>query len=97
MIKLDVAADKVRVLRNGVDLEMFQPINRGNARAALELTGRTPLSVGHLIERKGHNLVVSALRHLPDTSLVIAGDGPEREALEALPVSDAELTQQNVQ
>lgn len=88
LIKLDVAADKVRVLRNGVDLEMFQPIDRGKARAALELTGRTLLSVGHLIERKGHNLVVSALRHLSDTSLVIAGDGPEREALEALAVSN---------
>ena len=88
LIKLNVAADKVRVLRNGVDLQMFQPIDRDKARAALELTGSTLLSVGHLIERKGHNLVVSSLCHLPDTSLVISGDGPEREALEALAVSD---------
>ena len=34
LIKLNVAADKVRVLRNGVDLEVFQPIDRGKARAA---------------------------------------------------------------
>ena len=32
--------------------------------------------------------MVSALRHLPDTSLVIAGDGPEREALKVLAVPD---------
>ena len=42
------------------------------------------LSVGHLIERKGHHLVIEALTQLPDAKLVIVGGGPERAALEAL-------------
>lgn len=72
-----------RVLRNGVDLATFRPADREAAREALGLTGPTLLSVGHLIERKGHHLVIEALTHLPsDTGLLIAGDGPERKALE---------------
>jgi len=84
LIALDIPDEKVRVLRNGVDLEMFRPVDRAAARKSLGLTGRTLLSVGLLIERKGHDLIVSALRRLPDTTLMIAGDGPERANLEKL-------------
>jgi glycosyltransferase involved in cell wall biosynthesis len=34
------------------------------------------LSVGHLIERKGHHLVIEALAGLPGWTLLIVGDGP---------------------
>lgn len=84
LVALDVPSDKVRVLRNGVDLEMFQPVDRMAAREQLGLTGRTLLSVGLLIERKGHNLIIEALPKLPDTTLLIAGDGPDRSSLERL-------------
>ncbi|NKB58171.1 MAG: glycosyltransferase [Alphaproteobacteria bacterium] len=84
LVDLEVPPDKVRVLRNGVDLEMFKPVERAPARDRLGLTGRTLLSVGLLIERKGHNLIIEALPKLPDTTLLIAGDGPERAALERL-------------
>jgi glycosyltransferase involved in cell wall biosynthesis len=47
----------------------------------------TLLSVGHLIERKGHDLVIKALARLPDTHLAIAGDGPLRRPLERLAAS----------
>ncbi len=43
LIKLDVAPDKVRVLRNGVDLAMFHPVERTAARGDLGLGGRTLL------------------------------------------------------
>ena len=82
LVALGTAPDKVRVLRNGVDLEMFRPIAREAARERLGLTGRTLLSVGHLIERKGHHLVIAAMTRLPDTTLLIAGDGEERANLE---------------
>jgi teichuronic acid biosynthesis glycosyltransferase TuaC len=39
------------------------------------------LSVGHLIERKGHDRVIRALALLPDCRLLIIGDDPERAAL----------------
>jgi len=44
------------------------------------------LSVGHLIERKGHHLVIEALARLPAARLVIVGGGPERAALQELAV-----------
>ncbi len=80
---LGIAADHCTVLRNGVDLTMFTPPgDRTALRAELGISGPTLLSVGHLIERKGHHLVIDSLKSLPDTRLLIAGDGPEQAALQ---------------
>ncbi|SFB75025.1 glycosyltransferase family 4 protein [Massilia yuzhufengensis] len=81
-----LGADPARItpLRNGVDLEHFRPADREPIRARLALEGFTLLSVGHLVPLKGHDLVVGALPLLPDATLMIAGDGPERPRLESL-------------
>lgn len=84
LIGLGVPEEKVRVLRNGVDLERFRPLDRVTARANLGLSKPTLLSVGHLIERKGHHLVIEALVMLPEFELLVVGDGEERGRLEAL-------------
>ncbi len=85
VIALGIPADKITVLRNGVDLDGYRPVkDRAAARAALGLNGPTLLSVGHLIDRKGHDLVIEALAELPGWRLLIVGSGPERVALEAL-------------
>ncbi len=84
LVDLGVADDKVQVLRNGVDLDLFRPQDRNAARAALGVSGRVLLSVGLLIERKGHGLVIDALRELPGFTLLIVGGGPDGAALEAL-------------
>lgn len=84
IVSLGVPADKITVLRNGVDLELFHPRNREAARAALGLTGTTLISVGHLIERKGHEFAIGALAQLKQCVLLIAGEGPERKNLEKL-------------
>ena len=82
MIALGAPPEKVTVLRNGVDTEQFRPpSDRAAVRATLGLTRTTLLSVGHLVERKGHHLVIQALERVPDTDLLIAGDGPERARL----------------
>ena len=83
---LGVADDRVTVLRNGVDLMFFQlPEDRTALRQQLGFPKRPVLlSVGHLIERKGHHLVIEAMRDLPEMDLVIAGDGPEETALRQL-------------
>jgi glycosyltransferase involved in cell wall biosynthesis len=77
---------KLKVLRNGVDLERFRPEPRDEARRGLGLAldGRWMVSVGHLIERKGHHIAIQSLVHLPqDVRVAIIGTGPERAALEA--------------
>ncbi len=85
MVKLGAAPGRVTVLRNGVDTALFRPASdRAAARAALGLARPTLLSVGHLIERKGHHRVIEALRLLPGCELLIVGEGPERVRLEAL-------------
>jgi teichuronic acid biosynthesis glycosyltransferase TuaC len=84
LVELGASAGKVRVLRNGVDLQTFRPVDRDAARAKLGLTAPTLLSVGHLIPRKGHDLVIGALAQLPGHDLLIAGQGPEEQRLRAL-------------
>ena len=84
LVELGIAPERVTVLRNGVDLERFRPLEREPLRRELGLRRRTLGSVGHLVERKGHHHVIRALRQLSDTDLLIAGDGPERRPLEAL-------------
>lgn len=82
LLELGVADSRVTVLRNGVDLDVFRPpADRAALRARLGMQGPTLLSVGYLIERKGHHLVIDALKQLPDAKLMIAGDGPERGRL----------------
>ncbi len=84
----ELGADRAKLLtlRNGVDLERFVPEDRADARRRLGLPveGRYLLSVGHLIERKGHHIAIEALPHLPGVTLLIAGAGPEEAALKDL-------------
>ncbi len=84
LMALGAPQERVHVLRNGVDLQTFQPQPRGAARRRFGIERPTLVSVGHLIERKGHHLVVEALARLPGVELVLAGDGPERARLQRL-------------
>jgi glycosyltransferase involved in cell wall biosynthesis len=84
---LDLGADPARVhtLRNGVNPVDFQPpVDRDASRARHGMRRRTLLSVGNLVRAKGHHLVIESLNDLPDHDLMIAGEGPERAALQAL-------------
>ncbi len=85
MVGLGAKPSAITVLRNGVDLDTFRPSPcRQACRESLGLDGPTLLSVGHLIERKGHHLAIEALVHLPGWRLLIAGEGPERARLASL-------------
>jgi glycosyltransferase involved in cell wall biosynthesis len=82
LMVLGVARDRVRVLRNGVDLTLFRPDDRAAARIALGLRRPTLLAVGNLVALKRHRLMVEALALIPEAELIIVGDGPERAAIE---------------
>lgn len=85
MATLGLPEERIRVHYTGVDLARFRPAgDRIVAKAALGVRGPLLLSVGALIARKGHALVIEAMARLPDATLMIAGQGPERAALEAL-------------
>ena len=85
LLELGAAPDKVTVVEHGVDLELFRPpADRAGLRRSFGLDGPTILSVGHLIDRKGHDLAIRAVAGLPRARLMIAGDGPRDAALRAL-------------
>lgn len=86
LVEMGVSESKVNVLRNGVDLTLFSPVEREEARRKIGLagSGKVLLSVGHLIERKGHHIAIDALRQIPDTVLVIVGDGEMKTRLQDL-------------
>jgi len=84
MIALGMDGEKVRVHYTGVDLDRFAPQDRQAAKAHFGVAGPVILSVGALIPRKGQDLLVKALPSLPGATLLLAGQGPERSALERL-------------
>ena len=83
---------RIHVIHPGCDAERFQPrpVDRAlrdrllGARAG----GRVVLTVGNLVERKGHDMVIQALaqiiRRVPDTPYLIVGEGPYRDDLDRL-------------
>lgn len=78
-----LATDKVEVHHTGLDADRFRPLDRGLARSHWGIAPgqRIVLSVGGLIARKGQDLVMQALTHLPDDVIyLLAGDGPDRAA-----------------
>ncbi|MCX4024982.1 glycosyltransferase family 4 protein [Endozoicomonas sp. SM1973] len=83
---LSLAIDTpIDVLLNGVDLQLFQLLeNRQQLRQQLGLRQFTLLSVGNMIELKGHHLVIEALSQLPGVELVLIGDGPEKTKYQKL-------------
>jgi len=84
LVALGAPDDKVTVLRNGVDLQLFHPEDREAARQAHGMQGFCLASVGHLIDRKGHHHVIAALPQLPEVSLYVAGSGPLEQELREL-------------
>ena len=79
-----IPPDRVKTIPNGIDSSVFYPRDRTSSRQALAIAEQTKviLSVGALIERKGHHFVLRAaaslLRESPDLLVIIAGGpGPE--------------------
>ena len=79
-------AERIDSVPTGIDITRYRPGDRGAARAALGLP-QDPKHVGivaTLRDWKGHEFLIEALSGLPESvHLVIVGDGPRREILEA--------------
>jgi glycosyltransferase involved in cell wall biosynthesis len=82
MAGLGMPADRIRVHRTGVDLERFAPVDRASAKQSLGVPGPLIVTAGALIPRKGQRFVIEALERLPDATLILVGDGPDRKELE---------------
>src|SRR5947199_5479514 len=81
---LDLDEEKVSVVHHPVDTEFFKPdpLREQEARERFGLVGRYILFVGRLDARKGaSNLLTAAAKLNPRPSVVIVGDGVERQFL----------------
>jgi glycosyltransferase involved in cell wall biosynthesis len=76
--------DRVAVIHNAIDVAAFSRAASTNLREALTGGVARPivLTVARLNKQKGLEYLITAAARLPDTLFVIAGEGPDREALE---------------
>lgn len=86
-----VAPAKVAVIPNGVDLALFRPgppDPKLRGRLGIPERRRVILAPTRLVPRKGVDRLIEALpmirAHVPEALLVVAGDGPQRAALETM-------------
>ncbi len=84
MAALGMPASRIAVHYTGIDRPPFKPGNQAAAKLALHTRGPLIASVGALIPRKGHAVVIEALAALPGVTLAIIGEGPDRDRLERL-------------
>jgi teichuronic acid biosynthesis glycosyltransferase TuaC len=89
IVELGIEAEKVTVIRNGVNREIFYPRERAAARRklGLEPDARIIVTVASLTPNKGIDRLLDAMalvaRQRADAYLYIIGAGPERAALAA--------------
>jgi teichuronic acid biosynthesis glycosyltransferase TuaC len=95
MVGLGIPDQKITVIPNGVDTEKFRPLPKKEAREKLgvPLNKKVILSVGHLTQNKGFDLVIKAVKillqeyHQRNIYLAIVGDGVFRNKLEKVVAS----------
>jgi teichuronic acid biosynthesis glycosyltransferase TuaC len=89
-LELGVRPERVDVVPNGIDRDVFRPSDRAQARRALGLPDAAPivLYVGHLKEEKGALDLIRAFGSVGDrlqgARLVMVGDGAAESACRAL-------------
>ncbi|HUT53320.1 MAG TPA: glycosyltransferase [bacterium] len=92
--KLGLAAERIAVVRNGIDPVPFAEADPGALKRELGIAegSRVIGALGRLHRQKGLDTLVRAMPALlgrfPDLVLVIAGDGPERDRLGRLAESE---------
>ena len=99
LVERGVPAQKITKIYPGVDFTFFKPQDQTGARAKIKPLIKNKadlhldnanllLSVGRLVERKGHDMVIRALpavlQRYPKTYYLIIGNGPQRQKLQAL-------------
>jgi glycosyltransferase involved in cell wall biosynthesis len=86
-----VAPDRITVIPSSVAETVARADDRATARRALGWSpaGRYVLTAARLTAWKGVDYLIDAVARVPGISLVVAGDGPERDALAARAASSA--------
>jgi glycosyltransferase involved in cell wall biosynthesis len=87
--KFSIPLAKISVVRNGIQLEQFAPLGK-ELREKLGVKSEGPVigAIGRLHREKGIDVLIRAFSRLasemPGLSLLIIGDGPEKNSLEEM-------------
>lgn len=95
MANLGIPAQKIEVISNGVDIHKFYPISKMGTREILNLPKdkQIILSVGHLVPRKGFDVLIKAIADIKNCrngnlpTLIIIGAGDYLKTLTRLVIS----------
>lgn len=84
-----LSSDRITAIATGVDCSLFKPVGRSQrvamrTRLGLPEDAFVLCAVSTLRSWKGHRFVLQALVELKDVIFVVAGDGPQEEALRAM-------------
>lgn len=93
-----IPQEKVEIVRNGIDVSRYEQARldaeqhdetRDGRRALISGANRpVVLTVARLEKQKGLPYLIDAIPHVPGVSFALAGEGPDREALEAQAVAN---------
>jgi len=86
MIDIGIDADRIHVLRNGVDLEVFSPISTEIARDMTGIERPTMVAVGNVLSSKGQDVAIRALTLVQNLDLVIVGTGADVPTFQKLAI-----------
>jgi glycosyltransferase involved in cell wall biosynthesis len=84
MAEFGMPADRIRTHYTGVEHARFRPLDRAEAKAKLGVAGPLIVTVGSLIPGKGQRDAIAAIERLPEATLMLVGEGPDRRSLEAI-------------
>lgn len=90
--KVGVTRERIAIVHPGCEINRFHPLpHRKDLRQKIlgpRHSHRVILTVGNLVARKGHDMVIQALpivcQSVPDITYLIIGEGPYRTQLETL-------------
>jgi glycosyltransferase involved in cell wall biosynthesis len=88
VLKLGADKSKATVIYNGVDTDIFHPMNKGESREKLGLPQKRKIifSVRRLVYKNGLDTLIESIPLLtkenPDLLFIVAGKGPSRKLIE---------------
>jgi len=86
MVRIGVPSEKIEVIQNGVNTDLFKLMDQAECRGKLKLPfdKKIILYVGNIVKAKGVDVLIDAFVRLTgDILLIVVGDGPYEKTLRA--------------
>lgn len=79
----DIDPDRIRVIHNGIDLDLYRPVTTDSTRKAFDIDGPYILFVGRTSRQKGMSYLIEAMEKVePGVRLVCCTSAPDTKEVE---------------